>query len=158
MSALADPAHGYVVYLNGQSGTARSGWTTEGGTSAATPLWAALMALTDALPSCRGLTVGLANPELYDLASLNYAQYFRDIALASPLTGAANNDALVSTRGLYPVTGGYDMTTGLGVPNAAQLAAGMCALRAPVYTVTFSPVAPQIPAAAAQADAEAACR
>ncbi len=144
VSALADPAHGYVVYLNGQSGTARSGWTTEGGTSAATPLWAALMALTDALPSCRGLTVGLANPELYDLASLNYAQYFRDIALASPLTGAANNDALGSTGGLYPVTGGYDMTTGLGVPNAAQLAAGMCALRAPVYTVTFSPVAPQI--------------
>jgi Pro-kumamolisin, activation domain/Putative Ig domain/Subtilase family len=144
VSALADPAHGYVVYLNGQRATARSGWTTEGGTSAATPLWAAIMALTDALPSCRGLTVGLANPELYGLASLNYTQYFRDVVLASPLTGAANNDALGSTGGLYPVTGGYDMATGLGVPNAAQLAAGMCALRAPVYRVTFSPIATQV--------------
>jgi subtilase family serine protease len=143
VSALADPAHGYVVYFNGQSGTARSGWTTEAGTSAATPVWAALMALTDALPSCRGLTIGLANPELYGLAGLDYAQYFRDVTLASPLTGAANNDALGSNGGLYPVTAGYDMTTGLGVPNAARLAAGMCAARAPVYTVTFSAIAPQ---------------
>jgi hypothetical protein len=143
VSALADPAHAYVVYLNGQSGSAHSGWTTEGGTSAATPLWAALMALTDALPSCRGLTIGLGNPALYGLASLDYPRYFSDIALASPVTGAANNDALGSTGGRYPVTPGYDMTTGLGAPDAAALAAGMCALRAPVYKVTVLPIAPQ---------------
>lgn len=139
VSALADPAHAYVVYLNGASGGARSGWTTEGGTSAATPVWAALLALTDAQASCRGLTVGLANPDLYGLAGLSYSQFFRDVTLASPITGAANNDALGTAGGLYPVTTGYDMTTGLGVPNAASLAGGLCAARAPVYTVAITP-------------------
>lgn len=41
VSADADPVTGYVIHWNGQ-------WGVIGGTSAAAPLWAALLALTDA--------------------------------------------------------------------------------------------------------------
>jgi hypothetical protein len=39
---------------------------------------------------------------------------------------------------MFPVAAGYDMATGLGTPNVAAIAAGMCALRAPVFTVTVA--------------------
>jgi len=132
VSADGDPATGYVVYASaGPNHT----WTSEGGTSAAAPLWAALTAEADALPSCRRASLGFENPSIYKLAAA--PGNFADITGANPLTGAANNDAVGKNHGLYPVTPGYDMTTGLGTPNAAAVAAGLCALRAPVYTVTI---------------------
>jgi subtilase family serine protease len=130
VSADGDPGTGYVVYVNGS-------WNVIGGTSAAAPVWAALTALANALPACRGLTIGFANPSLYELAGADYAGYFRDITTGTG-SGPANNDALGTNGGFYPVTAGYDMATGLGVPNAAAVAAGLCALRAPVYTVTVA--------------------
>lgn len=133
VSADGDPATGYVVYA---SGGADHTWTSEGGTSAAAPLWAALTAEADALPTCRGASLGFENPAIYKLATA--AGNFADITAANPLTGAANNDAVGKNHGLYPVTPGYDMTTGLGTPNAAGVAAGLCALRAPVYTVSIA--------------------
>jgi hypothetical protein len=133
VSADGDPQTGYLVYVT--AGDQR-GWVAEGGTSAAAPLWAALTADTDALPACRGASLGLENPSLYTLAATAPGD-LRDITAASPFTGRADNDATDTNHGLYPVTAGYDMTTGLGVPDAAALAAGLCGLRAPVYTVAL---------------------
>ncbi len=133
VSADGDPATGYVVYVSaGSSHT----WTSEGGTSAAAPLWAALTVEADALPACRGASLGFENPAIYKLAA--QPNYFADITAANPLTGDANNDATGTNRGLYPVTAAYDMATGLGTPNAAAVAAGLCALRAPVFTVSIA--------------------
>ena len=63
VSADADPYTGYVIYFDGKW---QGGW---GGTSAATPLWAAATALIDASPACRS-TGRVANmlPTLYSLA------------------------------------------------------------------------------------------
>ncbi len=80
-----------------------------GGTSAATPLWASVMAMTNqqALLNAQP-PVGFANPLLYGIAgtATNYdpASNFHDIT-----TG--NNG--------YPAVTGYDLATGLGSPNAS---------------------------------------
>ena len=124
VSANGDPGTGYVVYDNGA-------WDVIGGTSASTPVWGALTALANALPACRGLTLGFENPSIYRLAGLNYAGYFHDVTTGTG-SAPANNDALGLNGGLYPVSAGYDLDTGLGDPNAAALASGLCALRAPV--------------------------
>src|SRR5262249_6223993 len=39
----------------------------------------------------------------------------------------------------YPVTPGYDMTTGLGTPIAPALGASLCSLVSPVYAVKLTP-------------------
>jgi subtilase family serine protease len=134
VSANADPDSGYVVFENGGSG---SEWTTVGGTSAASPLWASWIAETNDLAACRGLTVGFANPSLYAIAGSSYSANFTDITNPSPITGAADNDAAGANGGLYPVTAGYDMATGLG-SMTSTLANSLCALRAPVFTVAVA--------------------
>ncbi len=138
VSANGDPATGYLVYTTGPNanGVNTPQWGVEGGTSAAAPLWAALTALTNALPACRGAALGFENPSLYTLATR--PGNLSDVNAPNPLTGAANNDAIGKNGGLFPVTAGYDMTTGLGTPDAAQIAAGLCGLRAPVYTVAVA--------------------
>ena len=50
----------------------------------------------------------------------DYGRYFHDITVG-------NNDLTASHGGVYPALTGYDMATGLGSPDAAQLAAGLCA-------------------------------
>ncbi|MBV9817528.1 MAG: S8/S53 family peptidase [Solirubrobacterales bacterium] len=130
VSANANPATGYVVYIDG-------GWAVYGGTSAAAPLWAAMTALTNALPACRGLSIGFQNPSLYTLAGRG-GPAFRDITGGDPTSGLAGNDALGVNGGLYPVASGYDLATGLGAPDAAALAPGLCGLRAPVYAVALA--------------------
>ena len=64
VSASADVDHGYLAYFNGQ-------WHAVGGTSAATPTWAALISLIDA--SCDTGPVGFLNPALYELAAASSA-------------------------------------------------------------------------------------
>ena len=134
VSADGDPATGSVIYATADG---KSGWTAEGGTSAAAPLWSALTAMTDALPSCRGAAVGFENPSLYDLAAAAPGT-LRDVTLASPVSGRIDNSGLATDGGLYPTTPGYDMTTGLGTPDAARVAGGLCGLRAPVFSVSLA--------------------
>ena len=134
VAADGDPQTGYVVFVNGA-------WGIIGGTSAAAPLWASFMALTNSQSACRGLSIGFANPALYAVASSNYAAYFSDVTLSSIFTGAANNDAISANNGLFPVLGGYDMTTGLGSMLGPRLAGILCALRVPpppATTVRFT--------------------
>ncbi len=107
VSANADENTGAItVYYQGQ-------WGTVGGTSAAAPLWAAMLADTDASEAC-GTTggVGFANPLLYAVASVpsEYKASFTDVT-------SGNNDDLSVNGGLFPATAGYDTASGLGTPQ-----------------------------------------
>ncbi len=114
VAADADYTTGYLVFYNGS-------WESNGGTSAGTPLWAALLALADASTTCGGKTVGFANPALYEAAATSYASDFHDI------TSGTNDDTnWGNTSGLYPAGVGYDMATGLGTPDGANLARTLC--------------------------------
>jgi subtilase family serine protease len=131
VSADAAAETGYVVFSNGA-------WTVTGGTSASSPFWAGFFALANASSTCRGLSLGFANPALYQIAGSAYLSNFFDVTKASQVTGLANNDVFQANNGVYPTTAGYDMTTGLGSPNAAALGASLCSVRAPVYTVAVT--------------------
>jgi subtilase family serine protease len=124
VSADADPGTGYVVFDEGE-------WQVVGGTSASAPLWAAFTSLANASPACGGVPIGFANPALYSIASSSYASNFFDVvepSLAKPTRRPNNNP---EGAGLFPVTAGYDMATGIGTPLVPQLAASLCALVRP---------------------------
>jgi subtilase family serine protease len=133
VAAGGDPLTGYVIFAEGE-------WQVVGGTSASAPLWAAMTSLVDAYPTCRGRTVGFANPALYLIAGTDYAGNFHDVSAPSPL-GYATNDSLTKGIQPFPVTAGYDMTTGIGTPIAPALAASLCSIASPVYSVTVAPPA-----------------
>jgi subtilase family serine protease len=107
VSAAADPNTGLAIYYGGQ-------WTLAGGTSAAAPLWAGLMAVADQVA---GHPLGYINPSLYKIAtSPQYASAFRDVTEGN--NSFSGNG--VDVQG-YQATTGWDPTTGLGSPNAANL-------------------------------------
>ena len=109
VSADAAPSSGAAVRVNGR-------WLSEGGTSLATPVWAALTALIDQYLRGRGdAPVGFANPWLYRLAS------------GSPPFPAIH-DVTVGTNDFFPAGPGYDMVTGLGTPDAWNLARDLAPL------------------------------
>jgi hypothetical protein len=95
-------ASGYILVHDGAPTPAAMG-----GTSAAAPLYAGLVALLNARLPCRA---GYLNPILYPLAS---SAVFRDI------TGHGTNGC-PGTPG-YPVGPGWDATTGLGSIDGQQL-------------------------------------
>jgi subtilase family serine protease len=98
----------YVAYGNGST-------TTVGGTSCATPLWAALTALMNEQALTAGRSaVGFINPALYALgASSGYGASFHDIT-----TG---NNEWPSSPGSYSAVTGYDLCTGWGTPAGQSL-------------------------------------
>ncbi len=107
VAAAADPYTGLAIYYGGQ-------WTLAGGTSAASPLWAGIMAVADQVA---GRPLGYINPTLYKIAaSSHYTSAFRDITSGN--NSFSNNG--VDVQG-YQATTGWDPTTGLGSPNAANL-------------------------------------
>jgi subtilase family serine protease len=118
VSADADPETGYLVMWNG-------GWIQVGGTSAAAPLWAALMALTNA--RCPSSPVGFANPAIYFAASPKVpTAVIDDIRIDQNFLNNISNDYTGSGGGQYPVANGYDMATGLGSPIGGNLATQLC--------------------------------
>jgi subtilase family serine protease len=108
VAADADPNTGYVIAWDNT-------WAVIGGTSAAAPVWAGLIALADASDtgSCAPRTpLGFLNPNLYSIAAgANAADAFNDIVSGD------NNPA---GSGDYPATTGYDLATGLGTPIATD--------------------------------------
>jgi subtilase family serine protease len=122
VAADADPSTGYLFYWNGGGSVSGqpSGWQGIGGTSAAAPVWAALVALADASPGCTASPLGYANPALYRSAGADYAGVFNDVT-----TG--NNDFTGTNGGQYAAKVGYDPVTGLGTPNATALVGQLCA-------------------------------
>ena len=137
VSAEASPnIGGFPVYLDGA-------WNQYGGTSLASPTWAAITADINSTPSCVAAGgVGFVSPKLYAIASVpqEYAASFNDITLG-------NNDNFGVAGGLYPATVGYDMASGLGTPRvtgangARGLAYYLCAAPA-VSPPTVTSVTP----------------
>jgi subtilase family serine protease len=105
VSASADPEHGYIIRWKGK-------WVAIGGTSAATPLWAAMVAdiVSAHSPVYRA---GFLNPLLYAAAATAKSP-FHDITVG-------NNDYTKSHDGAYPATTAYDMASGLGSPKATAI-------------------------------------
>jgi Pro-kumamolisin, activation domain/IPT/TIG domain len=97
-----------------------NGWVTTGGTSSASPIWAAMLALVDASPTCKSNAsaaagVGFVSPLLYAIASnpTAYAASFNDIT-------EGNNDVYGLDGGnVFPATRGYDLASGLGSPRVS---------------------------------------
>ncbi|HEU0000697.1 MAG TPA: S53 family peptidase, partial [Ktedonobacteraceae bacterium] len=90
VSLDADPATGYPVYCTagsncsgggGLGGGTAGGWITVGGTSAAAPMWAAMIALANEMAAKAGKgTLGFLNPSLYKIGSgSHYGSDFHDI-------------------------------------------------------------------------------
>jgi kumamolisin len=105
VAADADPSTGIAVHLSGS-------FIQGGGTSQAAPIWAGLTTLVNSYLKRRGHPpVGFANPAFYQLAGGDGAAAFHDVRIGS--------------NSVYPTGAGYDMVTGLGTPNAGQLARGL---------------------------------
>ncbi len=84
------------------------------GTSAATPLWAALIALAD---QYAGRHLGFVNPAIYRIGrSDSYHQAFHDIT-----TGNSTITLPLATIAGYRAAPGWDPVTGWGSPNAQVL-------------------------------------
>jgi len=90
------------------------GWFTVGGTSCSTPQWAGLVAIADQIS---GTDLGFINPGLYKIGSdpTRYAADFFDVT-------HGNNGLYAPTIPGYSASQGWDAVTGLGTPNAANLA------------------------------------
>jgi kumamolisin len=102
VSLTADPSDGANLVLNGKS-------IMIGGTSWAAPVWAGFCALIN---EARG---NAGKPFLPFLNPLIY-----------PLRGtAAFRDITVGSNGAYTAGTGYDMVTGIGVPDVAALIAAL---------------------------------
>ncbi|MGB0096874.1 MAG: putative Ig domain-containing protein, partial [Solirubrobacteraceae bacterium] len=119
VSADADPYTGYMIYYNGAGSVSDgpTGWLSVGGTSAAAPLWAALIALSNASSTCSGSPIGFLNPVLYRIAGSGYTSTFNDII-------SGNNN--YTGAGGFSAGAGYDMASGLGTPNGSALSRGLC--------------------------------
>ncbi len=115
----ADPNTGYITYCSVGAPCQGQTWLTIGGTSAAAPMWAAMIALANEKSLHDGnFNLGFINPLLYQLAQTggtnsSYSLDFHDITVGGNTT---------STTSLYPSTPGYDMATGLGSYIALPLA------------------------------------
>lgn len=117
----SDPTTGYAVYCTSSAASfchANTPWIQLGGTSAAAPIIAAMTALQNQYLLAHGsFNVGFLNPLLYQIAAGgNAAQNIHDI------TVGPSNDFQNKNAGAYPTTSGYDLATGLGSPDAANLA------------------------------------
>lgn len=102
---------GYAIYFRR--------WGDAWGTSAASPLWAAVTALAD--QAC-GAKAGFLNPALY-----THASDLNDITVGT-------NDYTGTNGGLYPATKGYDMASGLGTPTVALFQEGALCGNGPTFT------------------------
>jgi hypothetical protein len=131
----ADPNSGFAVYdtMNNPTSTP---WYQVGGTSDASPQWAALVAIADqgraaaGLGSLDGGTQLL--PKLYSLASTDFHDVTSGTSIGSPRYSAGT---------------GYDLVTGRGSPYADRVVADL--VGQPVSTTHFRVTAPTTSAAGA---------
>lgn len=110
VSADANPSTAMAIYFRGQ-------WQQIGGTSAATPTWAGIIAVADQMA---GHPLGFINPALYQIAnSAKAAQDFRDITSGDNSFSQSGADP-VDVQG-YTAATGWDAVTGCGAPVAEKL-------------------------------------
>jgi kumamolisin len=130
VAALADPYTGFGIYSNA-SGV---GWSVEGGTSLASPLWAGFNAVMNQyILAHSGTRIGFPAPALYHIFNnlSRYAADFHDITVGgndincpNPTgTGGTPPDCglAITHTVYYSSTVGYDLVTGIGTPNINNL-------------------------------------
>lgn len=108
VSYNSDPNVGFSVY-DSVSYQGQQGWFIVGGTSAASPQWAALIADTNA---SSGINLDNANAVLYAAAVKDYSVDFHDIVSGS--NGSCGY--------FCNAQAGYDYVTGIGSPQANNIA------------------------------------
>jgi len=112
VTASADEYRGVTIYQ-----AASGGWFTIGGTSAAAPEWAGMLAEIDSSSSClanpavAASGVGFVAPELYAIASnaQEYADGFTPVR-------SGNNNIYELSPGGYDAGPAYSLASGLGSP------------------------------------------
>jgi hypothetical protein len=109
-------------------------WLPVIGTSAATPLIAVGLANVNAVLSARGIPVINNAGGVMDVHNIFY-----DVANASAMTDVTNGDNDILNLGGWNALPGYDMTTGMGVPNFSTLANLIIARNTPATPVDPSP-------------------
>ena len=117
LSSRTTPDVSYNAAINGGVLVANSALLGEpaffivGGTSAASPQWAAIVALAN---QSAGQSLGFLNPAIYKLAqSAAYANDFHDITVG--------NDVMAGTSVGFSAGTGWDDASGWGTPNVANL-------------------------------------
>ena len=109
-SGLGD-GHGYAIFY-------RHAWTLGGGTSAAMPIWAALVVLSDQYAMLHGGSpLGWVNPLVYHLAG-------------SPKPYPPFHDVTKGNNFLYAAGPGWDYASGWGSPDAWNFVRDAAALAA----------------------------
>lgn len=102
-----------MIYL-GFLGASNNGFYFFGGTSEGSPSWASITALAD---EAAGQPLGELNPLLYSIYA-NARAYAADF---HNIYGKGQNNAFDSLIGYTATTPGYNLPTGLGTPNVANL-------------------------------------
>jgi Pro-kumamolisin, activation domain len=150
--SLSSAGHdAYLLCLHGScSSTSSPSFTSVYGTSAATPSFAGVLALVSQKTGAR---LGLANTMLYRIAAAqSWAPCNSSNTPNLPLSSCIFHDVTVGTNAVpgekgyntasetYPATVGYDIATGLGSVNAAELASvwssGGLSLPTPPFSVS----------------------
>ncbi len=121
VAANADPASGYALRLGGRS-------VLGGGTSAAAPVWAGLMALMNQATMTSAAQRGLAHPVRLGYANrLFYRREFRD-AFEAVVDGDNRLPIADPTVAAFEAGPGWNPCTGLGTPRTDRLIALLSAV------------------------------
>ncbi len=107
VAAAADGDTGYLLFETDQE-TGEPGWKMVGGTSAAAPFWAGVMALVQQKAQAAGVEqLGFLTPLFYQLAQ-SHPEAFHDVVRGGNL--------------LFDAGPGWDAATGVGTPIVSVLA------------------------------------
>lgn len=119
VAANADPLTGYAIYDSTSGCRGQRCWSVVGGTSAAAPLWAGLIALANQAGAKQGLrSAGFLNPAFYRLGNAA-------VGASGP---SSFHDITAGGNLFYPATPGWDFSTGWGSPDANVLVPALLAL------------------------------
>jgi subtilase family serine protease len=135
---------GVLIYTTQYPEVLGTGWGIEGGTSAASPQMAGIIALANQARAAAGKApLGLLGPHIYALGEAdasapdasfvgNGTSYFRDIVpqtFVGPdgTTISLSNNQWFDPAPPYFALPGYDMTTGFGTPRADRFVAALAA-------------------------------
>jgi kumamolisin len=119
VSLNSDQYTGYSIFYQGK-------WWIYGGTSCASPLWAAFTARVNQRRAANAMApLGFANPALYRIAAGGYWSDLHDVADGS-------------TNLYYPTVTGYDNATGLGSFNGANLFSDLTATVLPPISLSIT--------------------
>jgi subtilase family serine protease len=136
---------GVLIYTTQYPTAIRQGWHIEGGTSAASPQMAGIIALANqARGQLHKSPLGLLGPHIYALGNsdaaspdssfngVNPTSFFRDI-VPQTFTGpdgttiTLDNNQWVDPAPPFFATAGYDLTTGFGTPRADRFVNALAA-------------------------------